>query len=393
MNKPVILTFIGNYLPGYKSGGPIRTLSNIIEHLGDEFDFRVVTLDRDAGDSWPYQNIEINQWNQLGKAQVFYVSPDNAGMILFYKIIKNTPFDIFYFNSFFNFTFTFKPLIVRLLVKKMTQPVILAPRGEFSRGALSLKKIKKKAYIAVSSSFNLFRGILWQASTETERDDIERQSFIQFKRVQCKGIHLATDISTGIKNFPLREDRGISSSGSLRILFLSRISPMKNLDYALNILMKSSINIIFDIYGPVADATYWKKCHSMIRMMPRCVEVSYHGCVAFDSVADIYSRYDLFFLPTLGENYGHVIVESLTQGTPVLISDRTPWKELAKEGLGWDFPLDNDLAFVHCIEVYSLLSNSEKALARSHIRQVIINKLTDKDIVNANRKMFLCQLQ
>ena len=48
---------------------------------------------------------------------------------------------------------------------------------------------------------------------------------------------------------------------------------------------------------------------------------------------------DLFFLPTRGENFGHVIAEALSVGTPVLISDQTPWRKLAAVGLGHDLPL------------------------------------------------------
>ncbi len=48
-----ILAFIGHYLPGYKAGGPIRTLENMVDALGDEFEFRIVTSDRDLGDGDP----------------------------------------------------------------------------------------------------------------------------------------------------------------------------------------------------------------------------------------------------------------------------------------------------------------------------------------------------
>lgn len=40
--RPVILCFVKYYLPGYRSGGPLRTIVNFIEHFGDEFDIRIV---------------------------------------------------------------------------------------------------------------------------------------------------------------------------------------------------------------------------------------------------------------------------------------------------------------------------------------------------------------
>ena len=59
---------------------------------------------------------------------------------------------------------------------------------------------------------------------------------------------------------------------------------------------------------------------------PKNITVNYKGVVKPDRINLILSRYDLFILPTRGESYGHVILESLTSCTPVLISDRTPWK-------------------------------------------------------------------
>ena len=55
---------------------------------------------------------------------------------------------------------------------------------------------------------------------------------------------------------------------------------------------------------------------------------------------------DLLFLPTAGENFGHAIQEALAAGCPVLISDRTRWRDLAPKGVGWDLPLSAPDRFV-----------------------------------------------
>lgn len=52
-----VLTFVGYYPPACKAGGPIRSIANLVECLGHEFDFRVVTPDRDAGDTGPFEGI------------------------------------------------------------------------------------------------------------------------------------------------------------------------------------------------------------------------------------------------------------------------------------------------------------------------------------------------
>ena len=46
--RPTVLIFADHYLPGFKAGGPIRTINNLIEALGDTFRLLVFTRDRDA---------------------------------------------------------------------------------------------------------------------------------------------------------------------------------------------------------------------------------------------------------------------------------------------------------------------------------------------------------
>ena len=63
------------------------------------------------------------------------------------------------------------------------------------------------------------------------------------------------------------------------------------------------------------------------------------GEVAADEVPRALARNHVLLLPTRGENFGHVILESLLAGVPVLISDQTPWRDLERRGAGWDVPL------------------------------------------------------
>jgi glycosyltransferase involved in cell wall biosynthesis len=52
-------------------------------------------------------------------------------------------------------------------------------------------------------------------------------------------------------------------------------------------------------------------------------------------VREVFSRYDAFVLPTLGENVGHVIAESLSASCPVICSDETPWTDLLGREEEW----------------------------------------------------------
>ena len=70
-----ILIIMGRYLPGYKDGGPVRSIKNLVDRLGEEYDFRILTADRDHGDDKPYSCIKVRDWNRVGAAKVYYVEP------------------------------------------------------------------------------------------------------------------------------------------------------------------------------------------------------------------------------------------------------------------------------------------------------------------------------
>ena len=142
--KPVVLTFVAHYLPGYRAGGPIRTIANLVERLGDEFEFRIVTLDRDIGDDHPYAGIQTDIWVPCGKALVRYVSADEFGLRKVAEIARSTSHDIIYLNSFFDAQFTIQVLIISRFGLLGKRPIVIAPRDNFQRGLSNLSRLKRR---------------------------------------------------------------------------------------------------------------------------------------------------------------------------------------------------------------------------------------------------------
>jgi len=381
--KPKILIFVSYYLPGYKAGGPLRTIANIVEHLSDDFEFWILTRDRDLGDDASYANVVINEWNNIGNAHVFYLSPDRQTLDGMTDIINNTPHDVLYLNSFFDPIFTLKPLLARRFGRVKDTPVVLAPRGEFSVLALRLKSLKKSIYIRAVKLLGLYDNLYWHASSVHEAEDIKRV----FAPTDDK-ILTALDLPTKISQDYFTDSPSEIDRKTLRIVFLSRISPMKNLDYALRILKNVKAKVKFDLYGPIEDREYWALCEVLIGALPANIDVAYCGPVHPDDIAKTFSQYDLFLFPTRGENYGHVIAESLSVGTPVLISDQTPWRNLESDGLGWDISLDDTSGFIKVIERMNLRTFDEKYQERQHIRQKVLERLTSSELPEANRQVF-----
>jgi len=102
----------------------------------------------------------------------------------------------------------------------------------------------------------------------------------------------------------------------------------------------------------------------------------------------VFSKYDLFFFPTRGENYGHVIAESLSVGTSVLTSDQTPWQRLPDDELGWDLPLDRESLFVEKLEELAKDSIDTKILRRKKVLENSISRINNKQDVINNKRLF-----
>jgi glycosyltransferase involved in cell wall biosynthesis len=253
---------------------------------------------------------------------------------------------------------------------------------------LALKRFKKRLYLAVAKSLGLYHDVIWQASTVYEAADIRRWF----------GDHVpvivASNLPAQVPGVNGQMSRREKVAGHLKIVFLSRISRMKNLDGALTMLQGLKGEIQFNIYGPLEakDQDYWAECQKKISLLPPNIKVKYWGGVEYSQVAAIMREHDLFFLPTLGENFGHVILDALHSGCPVLISDKTPWRDLEAKGVGWVFPLSEPDRFRRVIEACIEMGPQEharlSAAARSFAREIA----QDQSVIQQNRNLFECAL-
>lgn len=377
-----ILILADYYLPGYKGGGPMRTLSNMVDRLGDEYRFRVLTRDRDLGDAEPYQGILADSWLPVGKAEVCYLPPRALSLRRLRALFQDTEHDAVYLNSFFSPAFTIKPLLLRRLGLIPRVPFIVAPRGEFFPGALSHKSLKKRAYLELARVLGLYQGITWQASSQYEEEYVRRWFGEQVPVVVAPNPSSAVH---GAKESPPRREK---VAGRLRIVFLSRISWEKNLSGALTMLKGLRGEVQLNIYGPLEDKSYWVKCQKIIDSLPRNVQVRYQGSVPYDRVIDVMADHDLFFFPTHGESFGHVVLEALLAGCPVLISDRTPWRDLRSKGVGWDLPLEQPGRFRAALQSCINMNSQEHWTWSQRARAFGLEQARDQTVLDQYRKLF-----
>ncbi|WP_424405543.1 glycosyltransferase [Pasteurella sp. PK-2025] len=394
--KANVLIFTALYLPGVKGGGPIRTICNLISQLKEYINFKIITLDRDLGDTESYKNIEIGKWLKDSSLdnEIYYIKPDFKIKELI-NVINNTDYDIFYLNSFFNFKFTIIPLfLMKFNLLKKQAPIILAPRGELSLQALSIKKWKKLLFIKLENFFGLYnQDIVWQASSEKEKNDIYnflKNNKIKYKKIiKCDNLSQSTKLKNEIDEDSDNEIVDKSTSKELRICYLSRIAKIKNLRYALEVLSNINFPVFFGIYGPLEDREYWDSCLEILKKLPSNIHIEYYGLVENKNVQKTISQYDLFFVPTQSENYGHVFIEALSSGTPILLSDNTPWRDLENKGIGWDLPLEDKSLFVDALNKYYHLDNDKRYLMKKNCIEFSNSMINNKAVLDANRNMFL----
>ncbi len=123
--KKKILILIDWYLPGFKAGGPIRSCTNLVAHLSNEFDFFIVTRNTDYMDDTAYSSVKKNNWNKLPDgSSVYYISKENISKSYFKRIAEEINPDFILLNGIFSYQFTILPL--RIIDKKNIKSLFLS---------------------------------------------------------------------------------------------------------------------------------------------------------------------------------------------------------------------------------------------------------------------------
>jgi len=250
-----------------------------------------------------------------------------------------------------------------------------------NESAISIKKTKKIFFLRAVKVLRLFNRVVFHATSSDEHRDIGNQ-FGSKNRIRIAGNLPAKN---NIDANPVR----IKKSGTVSCVSIARIAPEKNLLYALQILQKvRDVDVVFDIYGPVYDEVYWKLCSDLIAAMPANIRISYCGSITNELVAETLSRYHFLFLPSAGENFGHIILQALSAGCPLIISDRTPWRGIQMKHAGWDLSLEKEELFVSVVQECGRLNQSEFNLLSQNAFAYARHYQNDLKVVEENRRLF-----
>ena len=331
--KDRILVLCDHFDPGFRAGGPITTICNMITRLSSIYEFYIITRDRDLLSIEPY-DILLYEWVKYPDSHRYYISQIHLSFAKLKKLIEDISPRIIYLNSFFSYTFSIKILILKKLQLINNCSILLSPRGELKESALLKGRIKKMIYIKLSKFFSLYSPVLWQATNTSEEKCIKRLFNTNVKLVVASNI---TRPITKTKKL----DFNIKKEDSLKLVFVGRIHRIKNLLYSLEILSEVKGEVEFDIIGLLEDHSYWTACKKMIDVMPENIHVNYIGDIPNNQVIRRLQNYHFLFLLSKGENFGQSIFEALSVGLPVITSNQTPWVQLEEKNAGWNLPLDS----------------------------------------------------
>ncbi len=346
------------FVPAYRAGGPIQSIANLVEQCEGEFEFYIFTSVHDiGGEVIPVSNTD--SWISYNTStQVYYASGDKINQKLTRELEKIRPQTLMMIGLY-SWNFTVIPLFFGKAETK-----IISVRGMLHPGALSTKTMKKNLFISALKLSGITGRAIFQATDELESKHI-KEVFGQKAKVQIAN------------NFPRKisaHKPATKLRGKLNLVSICVISPMKNLLLVLQALQQCAGEIVYHIYGPVKDKSYWQQCLLAVAGLPAKITFTYHGeCLPAD-VPGILSNAHIFILPSKSENYGHSIVEALSASLPVITSNSTPWNNLEEWGAGKNVEPDATLIanaiqhYVHMdMPAYTVAAHNAKAYSNEMV--------------------------
>lgn len=360
------------FYPAYKAGGPVQSVKNTAMAMaGDDVDIYILCSDKELNGS-PI-DVGRDSWVDFDKGIKVYYNAQADSKATINNIIRNVNPDVIFINGIYSLPYTIYPLLYNGNTRK-----ILSVRGMLHPGALSQKRLKKKIFL---TAFKL-RG--WHKMAEYHATAEDEAGYIRNHFGTDKKVWVVPNLPNVMQYLPPAE----KEKGEVRLVSISLISPMKNILLVLRALQQVKENVVYHIYGPVKDPTYWEDCKGLIQQMPSNVTVEYKGEVLPHLIIATLKSYHYFVLPSKSENFGHAIYEALSSGRPVVTSHNTPWNGLEVAGAGYNINPDDATAFTGLINNLVDIDTHEYNQATLAAKKYIEQQYNIDDIKAQYREMF-----
>ena len=303
-----------------QEGGPSNALYWLASGLAKAgYVVRVVATNRCIGSGV----VKENSWTQLNGFEVIYATVDKQEEYLKHEV---EACDVLIANG----VCSLRNFRLNRQAVRQGKKVILSPRGELFDSAILHKGkfyglLKKSMFRWMKAMYG--DKVVYHATSHEEVESIHKYMGNNAK-VQL------------IPNYMILPDKvGIGDKlNENYLLYVGRLNPIKNIDVIISGLAKSSEFINSDCKFKIAGETVGEHYHSLVAQansLGLADKVDFLGLVTGEEKDRLYAGAKCVLLMSKSENFGNVIVEALSQGTPAIASTGTPWQKLDEKGAGW----------------------------------------------------------
>jgi glycosyltransferase involved in cell wall biosynthesis len=313
--------------PFSDAGGPVRSIEQILEILNQKSSVNLITSANNHQNNKLPNNIKVNQFlfEPISDTSTYYSINSIIGIFKVIHLFLKNRQHIFYINGMFIPRLSLLPALI-------CSKVIISPRGMLINETLGPKSVLKKIYL-FTYKLVVSKNTIWHATDAAEVLDI--------KRFFGEGADVRLITNIPVKPLHIQPTKQ-KKAESLKLVYYGLIVQKKGLLTLIRTLKSLNLPIILDIYGSIKDQSYWEKCLHEINSNNSPATFNYLGHANPSESQTILAKFDAFVLLTKGENFGHSIYESLGVGTPVIITNKTPWKfEDSSNPPGWIINYDD----------------------------------------------------
>jgi glycosyltransferase involved in cell wall biosynthesis len=351
------------FFPFADAGGPIRSIENLVRVLNNSFSLKLISS-ANSHQGQPLPNVLksdcfVNE--PITNSGIYYSQNSVRGYFAILKQLFTNRNHTFYINGLFIPRLCFLPALI-------CKNIIISPRGMLINDTLGKKAIFKKFYLFLLKQV-ISKNAVWHATDNAEVSDIKR-FFGTNANVQL------------ISNIPVKPTQTVKlytkQVGALRLVYYGLIVQKKGLLTFIQTLKSLNYPVSLDIYGSVKDQAYWKLCINELNNNNSLASFNYKGHANPADSQTILANYDALLLLTKGENFGHSIYEALSVGTPVIISDKTPWVfEESDTPAGWLVNYTNNefdtLRLKQVLESLYNMENNTYSLCSANAHKYAVN--------------------
>ncbi len=327
-----ILHINASYKPAYVYGGPTISVSNLCEELAKSNTVEVYTttangkseLSVQTGVKLLMDGVAVTFFSRLSKDHTHF----SPALILHY--IQNIrKFDIIHVHAWWN-TVSVLCLILGVLLGKT---LIFSPRGTLSPYSFRSKNDFIKRLI-----FNIGKPFLNRCHFHVT-SELEEQHTL--KLLTPKSIHIIPNLiqlpEQKSKMKPVFIPGMEEKPGTFKLFFISRIDEKKGLELLFSSLRYVNYDWQLSIAGN-GEKGYVDKLVRLSKEYKIEEHISWIGFLDNQVKFKLMKEQDLLVLPSYDENFANIVIECLSTGTPVLLSENVGLSRFVEQhNLGWAF--------------------------------------------------------